>query len=392
MSGTLKRVVVVGASAAGLTAAETLRREGYDGELILVGDEVHPPYDRPPLSKQVLSGAWTPGQVTLRQPGHYDELGLDLRLGRRATSLDVDARTVLLDDTDAVEFDGLVIATGLRPRSLAAAGSLDGVHMLRTLDDAVRLRQGLELAESVVVVGAGVLGCEVAATARSLGRKVTLVDATPQPMMLALGEPLGVVLAQVHRSHGIDLRLSSGVRDVRGAGRVTAVELAGGETVDCDLLVVAIGAVPATDWVEGSGLTLENGVVCDRTCAAAPGIYAAGDIARWENPQLEGALTRVEHRMNATEQGMHVGRALLGSDAAFAPIPYFWSDQFDVKIQAYGHFPPGAEMSLLDGDLGSGRFVVDFRYSGRVVGIIGWSMPGAFRRARNRVQATTVTA
>lgn len=356
-------VVIVGASAAGLTAAETLRRQGHDGRITLVGEETRPPYDRPPLSKQILAGAWEPDRVTLR----HGELDLDLRLGTAATALDVVARTVTLRGGERLGYDGLIIATGVTPKRLPC---LPDAHVLRTLDDALALRAALRQAGHLLVAGAGFLGAEAAASARALGVEVTLVDPLPVPMARQFGERIGGLVAELHRDHGVDLRMNTGI--ARSAGG--AVELTDGTVVEPDLVLVAVGATPATGWLSGSGLTVDDGVVCDPTCRAAPEVYAAGDVARWVNPRY-GTSMRVEHRMNATEQAMAAAANLLGAAAPFAPVPYFWTDQYDTRIQAYGHLPPHAEVTVVRGDVPSRRFVAAYAVDGRVTGLLGWNMP-----------------
>jgi NADPH-dependent 2,4-dienoyl-CoA reductase/sulfur reductase-like enzyme len=369
-----RRVVIVGASAAGLTAAEALRRRGYDGALTLIGDERHLPYDRPPLSKQVLAGAWEPEQVLLRDKQALRGLDADLLLGQAAAGLDVTGRRVRLAGGGAVGYDAAVVATGVRPRRLPG-DRLAGVHVLRTLDDALALRARLLAGPRVVVVGAGFLGAEVAATAREMGLEVTLADPLPVPMHRQFGARAGSLIAQLHRDHGVAVRCGTGVsRFLAAAGRVTGVELADETVLDADLVVVAVGAVPATGWLAGSGLPLGNGVECDARCRAAPGIYAAGDVACWPNP-LFGARMRLEHRMNATEQAIAVAGNLLGDGKPFAPVPYFWTDQYDTKIQAYGIFPPDAEFGLLSGDPGSRRFTAAYGRHGTVIGALGWNAP-----------------
>ncbi|MEU7800497.1 FAD-dependent oxidoreductase [Micromonospora arborensis] len=363
------RVVIVGASAAGLTAAETLRREGYDGQITLIGDEARPPYDRPPLSKQILSGQWEPDRIALRDER---QLNLDLRLGVAATGLDLHSRTVTLDDGERVGYDGLIIATGVRPRRLS------GGHVLRTLDDALALRAVLGRASHVVVVGAGFLGCEAAASARALGVEVTLVDPLPVPLVRPFGERLGHLVAELHREHGVRLYMNTGVTRLLGD---TNVELTDGSVLDADGVLVAIGATPATGWLTGCGLDLDDGIVCDSTCRAAPGVYAAGDVARWFNPRFNTSM-RVEHRMNATEQAMAAAHNLLGDERPFDPIPYFWTDQYDAKIQAYGHFPPGCEMTINHGDVSRRKFIATYAKDGQVTGVLGWNMPRELRQAR----------
>ncbi|MEU2063759.1 FAD-dependent oxidoreductase [Streptomyces sp. NPDC013455] len=352
MSAGRPRVAVVGAAAAGLAAAEGLRRLGWDGEISLVGDEPHPPYDRPPLSKQVLSGAWEPERVALRDPAQIAGLGLDLRLGTRARSYDPVRRMLVLGDDARTELRcaGVIAATGVTPRTLPGAEGVEGVHVLRTLDDALALRRRLAApGRRLAVVGGGVLGAEAAAVARGLGHDVALVCAGGTVMERVLGAEAGRLLAGLHRDHGVALHTGRAVTGIRAvAGRAVGVVLADGTTVEADDVLLAIGSTPAVDWLRGpgaeaAGLDLSDGLGCDEFCAAAPGLYGAGDVARWYHPVL-GRHLRLEHRMNAAEQGLAAARNLLaeldpgrfGERRAFTPVPYFWSDQYDVRIQGYG--------------------------------------------------------
>ena len=374
-----RTIAVVGASLAGLRAAETLRREGYDGRLVLVGAESHLPYDRPPLSKELLAGEWEPDQIALRkQP--YDDLELDLRLGRRATRLDAVERVVELDGGgDRLEFDGLVVATGARPRTLPGTPALDGIFLLRTLDDCLAIRAHLERRPRVVVIGAGFIGSEVAATCRGRGLQVTVLEMLATPLERAVGSVVGDACGRLHRDHGVDLRCGVKVAGFEGADRVERVRLADGSTIDADLVVVGVGVVPETRWLEHSGLSLDDGVVCDETCLAAPGIVAAGDVARWPNPLFDGERMRVEHWTNATEQGVAAARRLLvddpGAAETFAPVPFVWSDQYDVKIQVVGSIRGDDEVAVADGSLDEHRFVALFGRGGRLVGALGFSRP-----------------
>ncbi|WP_344268304.1 NAD(P)/FAD-dependent oxidoreductase [Streptomyces hebeiensis] len=379
----MTRYVIVGGSAAGLAAAETLRREGYDGTLTLIGDEPHPPYDRPPLSKQVLAGQWDADRPRLRTPADLDALGLDLRLGVAAAGLDTAGRTVRLADGTSVAYDGLVVATGVRPRRLPG----EGAHVLRTLDDALALRGRLAAGRHLVVVGAGFLGAEAAAVARGLGARVTLLEPAPVPLAHAVGEAVGRVLSRAHLEHGVDLRTGVTVVEAGADG----VRLADGTVVEADEVLVAAGSLPNTEWLDGSGLTVEDGVVCDAYCRAAPGVYAAGDVARWHNP-LFGVAMRIEHRTNAAEQGMAAARNLLrpGASKPFAPVPYFWSDQYDMKIQAYGYLRGHDEVSVADGDLSSGRFLAVYRTGDHVSGALAVGMPPkAIRSWRQAITTRT---
>ena len=365
-------VVIVGASAAGLTAAEALRRRGYDGALTLIGDEPHPPYDRPPLSKQVLSGTWEPEKVLLRDELALAGLDATFLLGEAATALDTTTRRVRLDRGGTVDYDALVIATGVTPRRLPGT-DLAGIHLLRTLDDTLAVRAHLLSGPKVVVVGAGFLGAEAAAVARQMSMDVTLVDPLPVPMYRQFGSTIGGLIAELHRAHGAVVRCGVGVsRFVAADGRVVGVELDDSSLLEADLVLVAVGSTPAIGWLADSGLPLGNGVECDDRCQAVPGIYAAGDVACWYNP-LFGIRMRLEHRMNATEQAIAVAGNLLGDDKPFGPVPFFWTDQYDTKIQAYGIFPPDAESRIISGDVGDRKFVAAFGHYDTVTGVLGWN-------------------
>lgn len=384
-------ITVVGASLAGLRATEALRRSGFDGRLTLVGAESHLPYDRPPLSKELLSGEWDHDRVVLRR-APYDELDLELLLGFRATALDAATRTVTLHDGRTVSADGIVLATGAAPRSLPGLSALDGIVTLRTLDDCMVLRGAMERGARVCVIGAGFIGAEVAATARARGLEVTVLEALDAPMVRGVGARIGASLAALHRANGVDLRTGVIVEGVEGDGRVERVRLADGGSVECDLLLVAVGAAPCTAWLEGSGLTIDDGVVCDETLLAAPGIVAAGDVARWPNPTFDGESMRIEHWTNAAEQGMHVANRLLADDGAsmpFAAVPFVWSDQFGVKIQSAGRFSGTDRMEVVHGSIEEHRFVAIFERAGRVSGVLGCSEPRRVMQYRRLIGART---
>jgi 3-phenylpropionate/trans-cinnamate dioxygenase ferredoxin reductase subunit len=380
-------IAVVGASLAGLRAAETARAEGHRGPVVVIGAETHVPYDRPPLSKQFLAGTWDLDRIRLRAPEKLDALGLDLRLGRRAVSLDVEGHGLVLDDGDRVGFDGLVVATGSLPRRLGGTEGVAGVHVLRTLEDSVDLAGALAPAVAggevrLVVVGAGFIGAEVAATAHGLGAHVTVVEALEVPLGRVLGDEMGALCGELHRDHGVELRTGVGVAGLRtepeGEGRrVTGVELAGGEVVTADVVVVGIGVVPATAWLEGSGLEVDNGVVVDATLHAGDGVVAAGDLARWFDVGA-GTFRRVEHWTNAAEQGAMAARNLIAgrpAAVAYAPVPYFWSDQYDVKIQMIGYPSPGDDVVVVDGSPAERRFVALFGRGGGFHAALGFGRP-----------------
>ncbi|MBL8775763.1 MAG: NAD(P)/FAD-dependent oxidoreductase [Acidimicrobiales bacterium] len=394
----MDRIVVVGASLAGFRAAEALRAQGFDGALTLVGEEPHQPYDRPPLSKQVLTGDWDVDRIVLPSAAPNDDGAdpFDWRLGERAVGLDLGAREVELADGGRLGFDGLVIATGCRPRTIGGEG-LAGVHVLRTLDDALALRADLERGPSrVAVIGAGFIGSEVAASCRARGLDVTVIEALPVPLERALGADMGALVGDLHREHDVDLRLgvgvdgfTSAVGGANGAERVTGVRLADGTTVDAEVVVVGIGVIPNTEWLEGSGLTLDNGVLCDATTQAAPGVVAAGDIARWPNPRFGGEVMRVEHWDNAIEMAQAAAARLLAASDEVAlpyePVPWFWSDLYDRKIQLAGRSGPDDEVQVVTGDVAERRFVALYGRAGRLVGALGWNRPRHVMQWRQRL-------
>ena len=382
-------VSIVGASLAGYWAAETLRRDGFEGRISLIGDEPHAPYDRPPLSKKFLAGDLEDDRLPLTTAEKLADLGLEMRLGCRATGLDVATRTLEVDGV-AEPYDGLLIATGARCRNLPGTAGLPGVHTLRTRDDAEAIRDALANgARRVVVVGAGFIGAEVASTAIGRGAAVTMVEALEAPFGRVLGVEMGAVMADVHRRHGVDLRTGVGVDEVLGDDRLAGVRLADGATLEADLLVVGIGVVPNTDWLEGSGLTLDDGVVCDETCLAAPDVAAAGDVARWANPRY-GEVMRVEHWDNAVQQGVHAARRLLQSDeeaTPYAPVPWFWTDQYDRKVQLAGRPHTDDEVRVVAGSTAEHRFAAFYGRDGRFTAALGMNRPRQVMQSKGLLDA-----
>lgn len=373
----MRSVAVVGASLAGHRAAQTLRREGFDGHVVVIGAETHRPYDRPPLSKRVLGGALEPTAIGLERG---DALDVEWRLGVTATSFDAHGLVIGLDDGDEVSVDGVVLACGARPRTLPGVEGMGGVHTLRTLDDSLALRDALAAGpDRLVVIGAGFIGAEVAATARGLGVDVTLIEALDRPLARVLPPVLGDLCADIHRDHGVDLRLGVGVHGLVAGddGAVRAVQLADGSVIEASVVVVGIGVIPNTGWLEGSGLALADGIVCDETTLAAPGVVAAGDVARWPNPRY-GEAMRVEHWDNAVSMGPHAARRLLageGPGEPYAPVPWFWSDQYDRKLQLAGRVAAGDTIEVVDGDIAERRFVALIGRGERLVGAVGMNRP-----------------
>ena len=388
----MHRIIVVGASAGGLSVAEALRRAGHEGTITLVGDEPRMPYDRPPLSKQLLSGKWTPSRLALRSEADIRALGLELRLAVPASALDLARQVVTLADDTRVPYDALVIATGVRARRLPGTDGVTGVHTLRSLPDALALRDRLRPGRHLVIVGAGFVGAEVAATACGLGVRVTLLESGPMPLALAVGEEAGRFLTSLHQQHGVDIHTDAAVTEiVHAGGTVAGVRLADGTLVPADDVLVAIGSTPNTEWLAGSGLADRDGVGCDEYCAAADGVYGVGDVARWYNP-LFGTAMRVEHRTNAAEQGLAVARNLLtpGARRPFAPVPYFWSEQYDTRFQAYGCLRDHDEALVLDAASADRRLLVAYRKDDRLVGVLAaGTSPKILRAWRALVAART---
>ncbi|GAQ60087.1 NAD(P)/FAD-dependent oxidoreductase [Streptomyces scabiei] len=390
----MRSITVVGASLAGLSTVRALRAEGYDGEIVVVGEERHTPYDRPPLSKDFLKGDIDADALALGDAAEYDDLDVQWLLGERAVRLDAVARTVTLTGGRQVRTHGVVVATGASPRTLPGADGLAGVHTLRTLDDALALRaELLDGLPRVVVIGAGFIGAEVASTAHRLGLHVTLVEAAEVPLERQLGREMGLVCSSLHTDHGVDLLCGTGVAELLGRDRVTGVRLADGRVLPADVVVAGVGVRPNTDWLAGSGVLVDDGVVCDTGCATTvPGVVAVGDVARCPHP-FTGRHARIEHWSNATEQARTAARTLLTGVSAPAPptAPYFWSDQYRTRIQLAGYVVPGAEPEIVEGDLDSRTFTAVYRHEGDPVAVLSLNQPKFFNRLRRTlVPAATV--
>lgn len=398
MKETSPTIVVVGASLAGVRAVETLRTEGYTGRIVVVGAERHMPYDRPPLSKKFLAGEWDADRVALRKPEMFEALSVEWRLGTAATHLDITSSTLGLAGGDVITYDGLILCTGGVARSIPVPTGMSGVHVLRTLDDATGLRD--ELNGRVVVIGAGFIGLEAAATATQRGCTVTVLEGFEAPLMRGLGIVMGEAVGDVHRRHGVDLRCGVHVAGFEGGTRVTGVQLESGEVIGADVVVVGIGVSPATDWLDDSGLEVRDGIVCDQFLCAGPGtVFAAGDVARWPNPlfsDLEADM-RVEHWTTAAEQGAAAARNLLarlrgGEPEPFATVPFFWSDQFDARIQFLGRATAEAEVRVVAGDPATGFWCAAYFSHDRLVGVLGVSMPRLVMPARALLATRTSRA
>ncbi|QDN97022.1 NAD(P)/FAD-dependent oxidoreductase [Streptomyces sp. S1A1-8] len=386
----MRTVAVVGASLAGLSAARSLRKQGYDGRLVVIGDELHRPYDRPPLSKEFLAG--TLGEADLSLETDDEDLRAEWLLGARAAGLDRAERAVRLADGREVRADGIVIATGAVARTLPGSEGLAGVHTLRTLDDARALRDELAGGGRLVVIGGGFIGAEVASTAYALGLDVTVVEAAPTPLAGPLGATMGDVVSALHVDHGVRLLCGVGVKGLSGERRVDAVLLEDGRSIPGDIVVVGVGARPCVEWLEGSGVELENGVKCGadgRTSLA--GVVAVGDCANWYDPRA-GAHRRVEHWTGARERPDAAIATLLAGGAVEPGVPrppYFWSDQYGVKIQFAGHAAAADSVTIEAGAADDRDVLAVYRRAGVPVAVLGMNQPRLFTRWRKQLAATS---
>jgi NADPH-dependent 2,4-dienoyl-CoA reductase/sulfur reductase-like enzyme len=377
------RIVIVGASLAGVRAAETLRSLGFDGHITMVGDENHMPYDRPPLSKNFLAGEWEADRVALRKPEALEELNLTWKLGSAATSLNLEENSLTLASGETLTYHGLIIATGGVVRRLPNQPTIAGVHVLRTLSDAENLRNEITEGAHVVVIGAGFIGLEAAATASKRGAHVTVLEGLEAPLIRALGAEMGTAIGSVHTRNGVTVRCGVQVQSINGTDRVTSITLGTGEEVPADVVIVGIGVAPATQWCEGSGLTIRDGIVCDENLCAGPAhVFVAGDVLRWPNSLFADveADMRVEHWTNAAEQGAIAAKNLYASMyetelEPYAAVPFFWSDQFDARIQCLGRPSANAQIDIVDGNIDDGKFCAIYTVNNRLTAVLGVSKP-----------------
>jgi 3-phenylpropionate/trans-cinnamate dioxygenase ferredoxin reductase subunit len=359
--------IIVGASLAGAKAAEELRNEGFDGALILVGAEHERPYERPPLTKDYLRGESPRDKTYVHEERFYAEHDIELLTGTAVSALDPAGARITLDDGRELRYDRLLLATGAEPRKISIPGAdLDGVYYLRTLDDCDALRERLEGGPAVVVIGAGWIGAEFAASARQRGAEVTMIEPLSVPLERVLGPELGAFYRDVHDGHGVRLRLGSGVEALEGDRAVRQAKTSDGDTVDCDFVVVGVGVAPRVELAERAGLEIDNGVVVDQALAtSAAGIYAAGDVANAWHPVF-GRRIRIEHWANALNQGPAAARAMLGREVAYDRIPYFFSDQYDVGMEYSGYATDWDEV-VFRGDRAGGEFIAFWLKDQRVV-------------------------
>ncbi|MFT4199422.1 NAD(P)/FAD-dependent oxidoreductase [Gordonia sp. (in: high G+C Gram-positive bacteria)] len=388
-------VVIVGAGLGGVRAAENLRTGGHEGPIIMIGAESHPPYDRPPLSKNALTDA--ADRVDLKPDEFFTDSSIDLRTGERVASIDPTAKTVSVTRGDGSSYgqsyDALVLATGLLPRPFPGAEDVDGVFTIRTVEDAQRLREAAGEAKKAVVIGAGFIGCETAASLHTLGLDVTLVEPAPTPLAQAVGTTIGDLVTRQHLEKGVAVRAGTGVDEIRvDGGKAVGVTLSGGEVVDADLVVVGIGSTPVVDYLEGSGIELASrevggGIACNEVGAtSADGVYALGDVANWRDHG--GAQRRAEHWNHTVEQAAIVASAMLGTDHAVVPaVPYFWSDQYDLKIQMLGWPKADDDVHVISDD--GHKWVAYFSRDGMLTAVAGAGKVGAVMKMRPKLVTPT---
>ena len=361
---------IVGGGLAGAKAAETLRGDGFDGRIVLFGEEPDRPYERPPLSKGYLQGAEALEKVFVHEESFYADNDIDLRVDTRVDAIDVASRQLLLPQHKTLIYDALLLATGSAPRHLPIPGvDLPGVHVLRTLPDSRRLRHAIKDATRVAVIGAGWIGCEVAASARRMNKDVTVIDPLPTPLHRVLGDQVGAVFAALHQDHGVTLQLGIGVAEIAGGESVEGVVLTNGTRIDADVVVLGVGVTPRVELAEAAGLTVKEGVVADaRLETSAPGVYVAGDIAEAAHPLLRTHV-RIEHWANAQNQGEHAARAMLGAPAGYDRLPYFFSDQYDLGMEYVGYTREWDDV-VFRGDVEGRAFVAFYRKAERVMAAI----------------------
>ncbi|MGL4305911.1 MAG: NAD(P)/FAD-dependent oxidoreductase [Mycobacteriaceae bacterium] len=379
-------MVIVGGGLGAVRTAEELRRQGYSGSLRILSAENHLPYDRPPLSKDMIQGKHP--ELELKSAAFYQENNIELSLGARAVGLDSEQKVVLLEDGTKVLYENLVIATGLKPRKIAGLPNLSGVYDIRSRDDAQAVLTALPGSRRALIVGAGFIGCEVAASLRTHAIEVTIIEPQEYPLASVLGPTVGSIIANLHRTHGVDVRTGVGLELLVGSSSVQAAQLTDGSRVEADLVVVGIGSIPVTDWLQGSGIALGNGVLCDNNGRTSiDNVWAIGDVAAWQNDigSSTESHKRVEHWSNVAEQAQIMVPALLGCEGPSIAdiVPYFWSDQYDVKIQALGRPEPDDVVHVIRED--EGKFLAYFEREGKLEGVVGIGLPAQVMKMRAQI-------
>ncbi|MBB4931150.1 NADPH-dependent 2,4-dienoyl-CoA reductase/sulfur reductase-like enzyme [Lipingzhangella halophila] len=380
----MRRIAIVGGSLAGVHAAEALRQQGFEGDVTLISAENELPYDRPPLSKEALLSGVAMEKLSLRAPEWYADNAITTRLGNAAVQLDTERRTVLLDDGTAVDYDGLVIATGARARRLPSTRNAPPVQVLRSIEDSLRLRERLRPGQHLVLIGAGFIGLEIAATARQMDLDVTVVEVGRAPLSRALGDEVGDWFRALHARHGVEIVCTCTVETIERRGDGAVLTLSNGRVLNADVVVAGVGASPVTEWLDGSGVQTANGVVCHSDLSTSvPGVVAAGDVARWYNPLFDEEI-RVEHWTNAVEQGRRAAHTLLGNGEAFGAVPYFWTDQYEARMRFVGRASAATEVAVKE--LNDDRLVALYGRDGLVRGAVCVNVPRELARYRTAIR------
>jgi len=380
-------IIIAGAGQAGAKAAETLRRSGYDGDLVLIGDEPHEPYQRPPLSKKFLSGAIDAAQLWLYGPGFANELSIEFLKGERVTAIDRAAKRVALASGRSIPYAKLLIATGTRPRILPLPGAdLDGVHVLRSIADVEAMQAELQTPKHVTIIGGGYIGLETAAMLRQMGHDATVIEAQPRLLQRVAGPEISEFFRALHTGRGVNLRLGAGVKAITGTGRVDGVETSEGR-IAADIVLVAAGSVANDELARDAGLAAQDGIIVDSQCRAGEDIYAAGDCTRFFS-QRYGRSIRLESVQNATDQARAAAAAMLGGSETYDPVPWFWSDQYDIKLQIAG-LNQGYDRTEITGDPASGSFSLAYFAGDRLLCVDAINAPRAHMMARRELAAAS---
>jgi 3-phenylpropionate/trans-cinnamate dioxygenase ferredoxin reductase subunit len=385
-----RRFVIVGASLAGAKAAETLRKDGFEGEVTLVGEEGERPYERPPLSKEYLRGEAGPEKLFVHKEGYYDAADIELRLGQTVTSIDVDGAAAVLASGERLPYTSLLLTTGARPRPISVPGAdLMGVHYLRTMANSATLRDAIKGASRVAVIGAGWIGCEVAASARQMGAPVVMVEVAQAPLLKVLGPELGGFYRAVHADHGVEMHFGVATESLVGSGAVEGVRLSDGRMLAADVVLVAVGVAPTTELAEKAGIEVQNGILTNEYLETSrPGIFAAGDLANAFHPLFDSRV-RVEHWANARNQGPAAARNMLGQARPYARVPYFYSDQYNVAMEYSGYAPDWDEI-VFRGDVSSREFIAFYIKQGRVAAGMNVNIQGVSGKISDLVSSRRV--
>lgn len=380
-------IIIIGAGQCGLKATETLRQSGYDGRLILIGDETQPPYQRPPLSKAFLKGELSEDRLALKADNFYNDNEIETRFGVKALSIDVQNELIKLSDGRDEKYSKLLISTGTRARAIPMQGAdLDGVYSLRTIDDVKHLSSALEPGKKVAIIGAGYIGLEVAASLKSRGHEVSVIEAAPRVLARVMPKEMSDYFEELHIAHGVEILTDTKTNRIVGEQKVQAVELEGGHKIDCDIVLMAVGAEPVIELASDAGLKIENGIVVDQTAqTSCENIYAAGDCASFYSKRYQRHI-RLESVQNAIDQGKIAAQAMLGEDVDYDPLPWFWSDQYDVKLQIAG-LSNGFDKMEIDGEMSENSFAVTYFKDRKPICVDAVNQPRAHMLARRSLAA-----